>query len=122
MPNDMALLRQLREVVDERSRRRRSLWLFFVAGTGELLKVAVPIDDIPARPESQFIDNLFTILRGVLTVESDAGSVVLVLTGSDPAANEWAAALRAAAEESDIELRLVCLATPGSLDPLPLAA
>lgn len=122
MANDVALLRQLREVVDERSRRRRSLWLFFVAGTGELLKVAVPIDDIPARPEALFVENLFAILRGVLTVESDASSVVLVLTGSDPAAKDWAVALRVAASETDIDVRLICLATPGSLDPLPLAA
>ena len=122
MPNDIALLRQLREVVDERSRRRRSLWLFFVAGTGELLKVAVPIDDIPAHPDPLFVENLCAILRGVLTMESEAQSAVLVLTGSDPAANEWAIALRVAATESNIDLRLICLATPGSLDPLPLAA
>lgn len=122
MPNDIALLRELREVVDERSRRRRSLWLFFVAGTGELLKVAVPIDDIPPRPDPLFVENLCAILRGVLTMESDAESAVLVLTGSDPGANEWAIALRVAASESDINLRLICLATPGSLDPLPLAA
>lgn len=122
MPNDSALLRQLREVVDERSRRRRSLWLFFVADTGELLKVAVPIEDIPARPEPLLIENLFTILRGVLTADAEASSVVLVLTGPESAADEWAGALRTAAGETEIELRLICLATPGGLDPLPLAA
>lgn len=122
MPNDGALISELREVVDEQSRRRRSLWLFFVAGTGELLKVAVPIDDIPTRPDPLFVENLCAILRGVLTMEAEAEAVVLVLTGSDPAAQEWASVLRVAAGEAGIDLRLICLATPGRLDPLPLAA
>jgi len=122
--DDAALLRQVDVVVSAQARRRQSLWMLFLAPDGAPLPVVVPVDDVPDRPEQLLIDNLCTILGGVLQMDPEASSVVLVLTRpkvaeSDPVGAEWAAAIWAAVRESGVNVRLFCVAAPGRLEVLP---
>jgi len=122
--DEAALLRQVDVVVAASARRRQSLWMLFLAPDGAPLPVVVPVDDVPDRPEQLLIDNLFTILGGVLQMDPEASSVVLVLTrpvAADPdsVGAEWAAAIWAAVRGSGVNVRLFCVAAPGRTDVVP---
>jgi hypothetical protein len=75
---------------------QRTLWLLFLAPDGYPCKVIVPIEDLPAEPDAQFVGNLHSI---VTSMGPDVGTVPLLLsrpgranmTASD---RRWASALR----------------------------
>jgi hypothetical protein len=62
---------------------RRSVWLLFLAETGRVQPVIIPIDDVPPRPEGRVLRNLDRILRGLLD-EGPVDSVAALLARPGP--------------------------------------
>lgn len=80
-----------------------SLWMVFLDDDSRLTPVIVPIEDIPAEPDEQFVGNLAYIIGDLLS-DSAAASVALLLSrpGSramTEADRRWARALREALDE-----------------------
>jgi hypothetical protein len=61
----------------------RSLWVIFLATSGELCPTVMPIDDLPDEPDETFLRNLADIARGI---QADGlGSVAFLLSRPGPA-------------------------------------
>jgi hypothetical protein len=52
LSTDQDVIRRIDRLLDQDSRRQRSLWLFFLSGDGLQLPAVVPIDDMPERPDA----------------------------------------------------------------------
>src|SRR3954452_12714282 len=78
----------------------RSVWLVFFDDQFRMQPVIVPIDDLPAEPDPQLIENLVGVVRGL--VDNEAASTVALLisrdgpTGMTESDRRWARAFRAA--------------------------
>jgi hypothetical protein len=79
---------------------RRSIWVIFFDPDHRLLAPIMPIDDIPAEPDSAFLGNLATIVGYLIDQGTVASAAFLLsrpgaraMTGAD---RRWALALRAA--------------------------
>jgi hypothetical protein len=113
---DRDVLRCVDHFIDQRSRRRRSVWLAFLSADQVLLPVLAPIDDVPERPDARGARNLCHVVAHVLADAAPGGSAVITLTrpGSGTvvdADSSWFAALHAAARAEGVTIRMLCLAT-----------
>lgn len=92
-----------------------SIWIVFLDDEHRLSPVIVPIDDLPAEPDDQFVGNLAYVV-GELLRDGAAASVALLLSRPGPRAmtdadRRWARGLRAAMRE--LPMWPVHLATHG---------
>jgi hypothetical protein len=122
---DRDVILRVDALADQSSRRRRSLWLFFLSGDRTQLPVVIPIDDVPERPDAVFVGNLCDVIARVIAEAAPAGSAVIALTRpGDETVNEndrcWFRALRSCALERGADIRLLCLATPARVRQLLL--
>jgi hypothetical protein len=120
LSTDQDIIRRVDHLLDQDSRRHRSLWLLFLSGEGVQLPVVVPIDDVPARPDSLLARNLCGVIADVLGDVAAAGSAVVTLTRPgdetvDDSDREWFRTLHAAARERGAAVRLICLATQAGI-------
>jgi hypothetical protein len=78
----------------------RSVWLVFFDDQFRMQPVIVPIDDLPAEPDPQLIDNLVGVVRGLVDNEAAATVALLISrdgpTGMTESDRRWARAFRAA--------------------------
>ena len=123
LDTDRDVLRGVDRLLDQDSRRQRSLWLMFLSGDSVLLPAVVPIDDVPERPDPELAGNLCGVIADVLAQAAPGGSAVLTLTrpGGETvgdADRRWFRALRSAARERGASIRLLCLATQDGVRPL----
>jgi hypothetical protein len=125
LTSDQDVMRRVDRLLDQDSRRRRSLWLLFLSGSGVQLPVVVPIDDVPERPDALLVGNLCGVIADVLGEAAAAGSAVVTLTrpGDDSLDDSdrcWFGALDAAARDRGAAIRLICLATQAGVRQLTL--
>jgi hypothetical protein len=116
LSTDQDIIHRVDHLLDQDSRRHRSLWLLFLSGEGVQLPVFVPIDDVPVPPDSLLARNLCGVIADVLGDVAAAGSAVVTLTRPgdetvDACDREWFHTLHAAARERGAAVRLICLAT-----------
>ncbi|HEY3737469.1 MAG TPA: hypothetical protein VGL26_08485 [Jatrophihabitans sp.] len=74
-----------------------SIWLIFLAADGELSPVIVPIDNIAAEPDEEFVQGLSTNIRAILE-NAPVSSVAVLLARPGSAAltqsdRRWARSL-----------------------------
>ncbi len=125
LETDDDVLGRIDLLLDQDSRRRRSLTLLFLSGDGVQLPVVVPIDDVPERPDPELVGNLCGIIASVFDQAVPDGSAVFALTrpgsaGMDESDRHWVRALHEAAGECRVPIRLICLATPADVRQLTL--
>jgi hypothetical protein len=123
LSTDQDVLRCVDRLVDQPSRRNRSLWLLFVASDGVLLPVVIPIDGVPERPGPQFVGNMCFVIADVLAHQAPGGTAVVVLTrpGSetvDDTDRYWFRTIHGAAREHGASIRMLSLATQTSVRQL----
>jgi hypothetical protein len=123
LSTDQDVLRRVDWLVDQHSRRNRSLWLLFLSSDGVLLPVVVPIDGVPERPDPQLVGNMCFVIADVLAHQAQGGTAVVVLTrpGSETPEDTdryWFRTIRGAAREHGASIRMLCLATPTSVRQL----
>jgi lysophospholipase L1-like esterase len=123
LSTDQDVLRRVDWLVDQHSRRNRTLWLLFLSSNGVTLPVVVPIDGVPERPDPQFVGNMCFVIADVLARQAPGGTAVVVLTrpGSesvDDTDRYWFRTIRDAAREHGASIRMLCLATPASVRQL----
>jgi hypothetical protein len=116
---DDDVLRRVDLLLDESARQLRSVLLLFLDADGVQLPVAVPIDDVPDRPDPVIVGNLCWIIAEALTLYP-GGSAVVVVTRGQPgpvgdADRYWASNLDRFASEHRAAIRMVCLATPSGV-------
>jgi hypothetical protein len=122
---DRDVILRVDALVDQSSRRRRSLWLFFLSGDHVQMPVVVPIDDVPERPDAVVVRNLCDVIARVIAEAAPTGSAVVTLTRpGDETIGEndrrWFRALHGYARERGANIRLLCLATPAKVRELVL--
>lgn len=122
---DTDVLRRVDRLVDQESRRERSVWLLFLSADGTQLPVVVPIDDVPERPDPPLVGNLCHVIADVLADAAPGGSAVVTLTrpggeAVDDTDRYWFRALHGAAREQGVSLRLLCLATKAGIRQLTI--
>src|SRR5258708_36765561 len=76
LTTDQDLVCLVDRLLDQDSRRHRSLWLLFLSGDGVQLPVVVPIDDVPERPAGLLVDNRCDLIPPVLDDSAPAGADV----------------------------------------------
>jgi hypothetical protein len=123
LSTDQDVLRRVDWLVDQHSRRNRTLWLLFLSSDGVLLPVVVPIDGVPKRPDPQIVGNICFVIADVLAHQAPEGAAVVVLTrpGSetvDDTDRYWFRTIRGAALEHGASIRMLCLATQTSVRQL----
>jgi hypothetical protein len=123
LSTDQDVIRRIELLLDQQSRRQRSLWLMFLADGGVQLPVVVPIDDVPERPDAHMVGNLCHVIAHVLGDAAPDGSAVITLTRPgdetlDDSDRYWFRTLRAAALERGAAIRMICLATQASVRSL----
>ena len=122
---DEDVLERVRSQTDQTAPLGRSLLLMFLSCDGMQLPAAVAIDDVPERPDREEVVNLCTIVASVLADAAPCGSVVITLSRpGSPAAGEadryWLQAIRRAARETGVRLRMMCLAATSGARELTL--
>lgn len=115
LSTDQDIIRRVDHLLDQDSRRHRSLWLLFLSSDGVQLPVVVPID-MPAHPDSLLARNLSGVIAHVLGEPGTAASAVITLTRPgaetvDDSEREWLRTLQVAARECGAAIRLICVAT-----------
>jgi hypothetical protein len=120
---DADVLSRVDELIDSGARATRSLWLFFVSADGAQLPVVVPIDDVPPRPVPHLIGTVCTVIAGIIAEQVPGGSAILALTRPGPAApgpddRYWARSVQVSAQQHNVAIRMLCLATPGCVRQL----
>jgi hypothetical protein len=113
------VLRRVDLLLDESARQLRSVLLLFLDPDGVQLPVAVPIDDVPERPDPLIVGNLCWIIAEALTLYR-GGSAVVVVTRPEAgpvgdADRHWARSLDRIARERGAPIRMLCLATPAGV-------
>ena len=116
---DTDVLRRVDLLLDEHARQLRSLVLLFTDGEGRQLPVAVPIDDVPDRPDPSLVNSVCWVIAEALA-EHEGGRAVLVLTRPDTgeptdADRRWGRLLEAGARQHRVSVRMICLATPAGV-------
>jgi hypothetical protein len=116
---DDDVLRRVDLLLDESARQLRSVVLLFLDAGGVQLPVAVPIDDVPERPDPLIVGNLCWIIAEALRLYP-GGSAVVVVTrpGAGPVVDAdryWARNLDRFAREHRAPIRMLCLATPSGV-------
>jgi hypothetical protein len=114
---DADVLERVERIVDPDYRDMPTLWVFFLDQDQMQSPVLVPIDDIPDRPDAEFLGSLGEVLAKTLQGAMPAGSVVLTVTrDGTTAAREadltWRDQLHDTAAAHDVTVRMICLATP----------
>ena len=66
LTTDQDVLRRIDWLVDQHSRRNRTLWLRFLTSDDVPLPVVVPIDDVPEWPDPQIAGNICFVIADVL--------------------------------------------------------
>jgi hypothetical protein len=125
LSTDQDVLRCVDRLVDQHSRRNRTLWLMFVSSDGVLLPVVIPIDGVPERPDPQFVGNMCFVIAEVLAHQAPGGTAVVVLSrpGSDTVDDTdrcWFRTINGAARERGAAIRMVSLATQTSVRQLTI--
>jgi hypothetical protein len=115
---DDDVLRRVDLLLDESARQLRSVVLLFLDADGVQLP-AVPIDDVPERPDPLIVGNLCWIIAEALTLYP-GGSAVVVVTRPEAgpvgdADRCWASNLDRFAREHGALIRMLCLATPSGV-------
>jgi len=123
LSTDQDVLRCVDRLVDQHSRRNRTLWLLFVSSDGVPLPVVIPIDGVPERPDPQSVGNICFVIADVLAHHAPGGTAVVVLTrpGSetvDDTDRYWFRTIHAAARERGASIRMLSLATQTSVRQL----
>jgi hypothetical protein len=113
---DRDVLQRVDYLIDQPSRRQRSVWLAFLSPDGIQLPVVTPIDAAPERPDSRGARNLCHMAAHVLADAAPGGSAVIALTRPgggtvDDTDRCWFAALHSAARDEVVTIRMLCLAT-----------
>jgi hypothetical protein len=116
---DDDVLRRVDLLLDESARQLRSVVLLFLDADGMQLPVAVPIDEVPERPDPLIVGNLCWIIAEALTLYP-GGSAVVVVTRPQAgpvgdADRYWASNLDRFARERGAPIRMLCLATPSGV-------
>ncbi len=116
LETDTDVLDRVDQLIGHDARRDRSLWLLFLAADAVQLPVVVPIDDVPAIPESGAAESICDVIARVLNDSVPGGSVVITLVrdngrGVTDSDEQWLTALQAAAARTGVRLRMCCLAT-----------
>ena len=122
---DQDVLRRVDRLLDQDSRRHRSLWLLFLSDDSVMLPTVVPIDDVPERPDPSLTGNLCGMIADVLSGLAPGGSAVVTLTRPggetvDDTDRDWFRRLRSAARERGDLIRLLRLATQDGVRQLTL--
>lgn len=116
LSTDQDLLRYVDRLVDQHSRRHRTLWLLFVSSEGVPLPVVIPIDGVPEWPDPQSVGNICFITADVLAHQAPGGTAVVVLArpGSetvDDTDRHWFRTIHGAARDYGASIRMLALAT-----------
>jgi hypothetical protein len=116
---DDDVLRRVDLLLDETARQLRSVVLLLLDADGVQLPVAVPIGDVPERPDPLIVGNLCWIIAEALTLYP-GGSAVVVVTRPEAgpvgdADRYWASNLDRFAREHGASIRMLCLATPSGV-------
>jgi hypothetical protein len=128
---DADVLARVALIIDDEARRLRALWLFFLDADGLQNEVVVPIDCIPDLPDPQIAGTVCHVVSRLLsgTEQPDPeGSVIITLSRPGIADlsdtdRRWLKALQQGAAAYKAPIRMLCLATPGSVRELgPVAA
>ncbi len=102
------------------------MWLLFLSGDGGQLPAVVPIDDVPERPDPQFVGNLCHVIADVpARTRRPAAPQWSRLTCPghetvDDTDRYWFRALHRAARDQGASLRMLCLATQTGIRQLTL--
>jgi len=112
---DAGVLDRVNQVVGQDTQRDR-LCLLFLAPDDEQLPVVVSIDDVPAKPDPGTAGSICDVIANVLERAVPGSSAVVALVRPDgvsvtDADMLWLMTVRAAAEQTGLYLRLLCLAT-----------
>jgi hypothetical protein len=123
LTTDQDVLRHIDWLVDQHSRRNRTLWLLFLTSDGVPLPVVVPIDGVPEWPDPQFVGNMCFVIADVLAHQAPGGTAVVVLTrpGSetvDDSDRYWFRTIHGAARGHGASIRMLSLATQTSVRQL----
>jgi hypothetical protein len=98
--NSAELTELWRDMMGRGAFATRSVWHVFLEDGGHMNPVVVPIDDIPAEPDEQFLHNLGWIMREA-TLDSEIVALAVLLSRPGPAQmtaedRRWARGLRSA--------------------------
>lgn len=120
---DRDVLARVGWLLDSYSRHQRGAWLMFVAATGVQLPVAVPVEPLPGHSELAGARSLCWIAAEAMRQFAPDSLLVLALTRPGPAEagpgdRKWERALRRAARERGVPVRMLCLATPDGVSEL----
>lgn len=105
--------------------RRRTLTVTWLDADDRLLGLALPIDDVPRRPDPAALVGLGTVLRSVVDDEAPGGCAVVVLERPGDATlteddRAWNNDLREHADAQGVRLRGFFVAAGGVVRPLAL--
>jgi hypothetical protein len=100
----------------------RRLWLIFLEPDGRPAPLVVPIDDLPEEPDPAEVGSLMTICAEVCRQQGMSRVAILLSrpggAGIRPSDRRWAAALLAAARETQLPFAPVHLANDDEVRPL----
>ncbi|MFI2103981.1 hypothetical protein ACH436_11850 [Isoptericola sp. NPDC019693] len=105
--------------------RGRTLTVTWLDADDRLLGLALPIEDVPLRPDAASLVGLGTVLRSVVDDEAPGGCAVVVLErpgDSTVTADDrtWNRELREQADGQGVRLRGFFVAAGGQVRPLAL--
>jgi hypothetical protein len=125
MLTDQQVLDRVRSQTREGSLVGRTLLLMFLSGEGLQLPAVVAIEDTPEWPDAELAVSLCQVIASVLADAAPDGSVVLTLSRpgprtADDADRAWFHAIRRAAAEASVQVRMTCLATASGVRQLTL--
>jgi hypothetical protein len=116
---DDDVLRRVDLLLDDSARQIRSVLLLFLDADGVQLPVAVPIDNVPERPDPLIVGNLCWIIAEALTLYPGVSAVVVVTRPEagpvGDADRYWASNIDRFARERGARIRMLCLATPSGV-------
>jgi hypothetical protein len=121
---DADVLARVALIIDDEARRLRALWLFFLDLDGLQNEVVVPIDCIPALPDSQIAGTVCHVVSRLLSsADEPDGSAIITLSRPGVAElgdadRHWLSALQDGAATYKAPIRMLCLATPGGVREL----
>jgi hypothetical protein len=123
---DTDVLDRVDQLISHDARRDRSLWLMFLAADGVQLPVVVR-STMSAHPEPGAAGQICDVIARVLNDAVPDGSVVITLArdngrGVTDSDQQWFTVLQAAAAQTGVSLRMVCLATRDGVRRLDPAA
>lgn len=120
---DADVLTRVAAVIGGRATGQRTLWLFFLGPDGLQSNVVVPIDPLPADPDTGLVGNVCRIISEVVSSGFPGGQAVVTLSrdgtaGHDERDERWLRALQDGAARHQTPIRMLCLATPAGVREL----